>query len=128
MLPGAETSDHRICWRFTHVDHEGPWGFDKVEPETLRWLFDRLGQLETMTVNEIFNRGDYPGKDYDVETIPNVEALDRLEQIGLADMTKIWCLRLQGEPRLYGFLHGHVFHIVWWDPKHEIWPSRLKHT
>ncbi|WP_200827512.1 hypothetical protein [Thermomonospora echinospora] len=110
------------------MDHEGPWGFDKVEPETLRWLFDRLGQLETMTVNEIFNRGDYPGKDYDVETIPNVEALDRLEQIGLADMTKIWCLRLQGEPRLYGFLHGHVFHIVWWDPKHEIWPSRLKHT
>jgi hypothetical protein len=71
LLPESETSDERLCWRFTHVDHEGPWGFDR---------------------------------------------------------TKIWCLRLQGAPRLYGFLVGHVFHIVWWDPDHEIWPSRLRNT
>ena len=127
-LPGAETSDQRICWRFCHVDHDGPWGFGAVDGDRLRWLMERLAQFESMTVNEIFNNGGYPGKDYDVHRIPTPAALARLEELQLADMTKIWCLRLQGEPRLYGFLVGHAVHVVWWDPEHRIWPSRLKHT
>ncbi|MFF5261438.1 hypothetical protein ACFY4C_21045 [Actinomadura viridis] len=127
-LPGAETSDERICWRFCHVDHEGPWGFGHVDGETLCWLMGRLGQFETMKINEIFSNSDYPGKHYEVESIPTTEALGRLTELQLGDMTKISCLRLQGEPRLYGFLLGNVFHVVWWDPKHEVWPSKLKHT
>lgn len=128
LLPGAETSDKRICWRFRHVDHDGPWGLENVDGQTLRWLCERLAQFESMTVNEIFNNGDEPGKDYDVHRIPNRTALDRLEEMGLGDMTKIWRLRLQGKLRLYGFLLDNVFHVVWWDPKHEIWESKKKHT
>ena len=30
--------------------------------------------------------------------------------------------------QLYGFLVDNVFHMLWWDPEHEIWPSRKKHT
>ena len=75
-----------------------------------------------MTVNEAFN-GGHPGKDYDIEGIPNTEARQRLHAIGMADQTRISRLRLGGTQRLYGFLHGNVFHIVWWDPGHEIWPS-----
>jgi hypothetical protein len=26
--------------------------------------------------------------------------------------------------RLLGIGEGHEFHIVWWDPKHEIWPGK----
>jgi hypothetical protein len=37
-------------------------------------------------------------------------------------------LRLGGEPRLYGFVDENIFHVVFWDPDHEIWPSVLKHT
>lgn len=128
VLPGAETSDSRICWRFCHVDHDGPWGFGKVDAQMLQWLLERLARFESMTMNELFHSGGYPGADYDVATIPNAAALDRLEEIGLSDMTKIHRLRLKGEARLYGFLNGHVFHVVWWDPNHEVWPSRLKHT
>lgn len=128
VLPGAETSDKRICWRFTHVDHGGPWGFDTVDGKKLCWIMERLSQLESMTISELFYQGDYPGKDYDVEKIPTAEAAVRLDSIGLGDMTRISVLRLQGEPRLYGFLAGHVFHVVWWDPEHKIWPSKLKHT
>ncbi|HMH92267.1 MAG TPA: hypothetical protein VK586_14425 [Streptosporangiaceae bacterium] len=43
-------------------------------------------------------------------------------------MTKISVIRFAGEPRLYGFRDRNVFHVVWWDPRHEIWPSRKKHT
>src|SRR5919197_5468940 len=112
LLPESGTSDRRLCWRFAHVDHDGPWGFDKVDPKTLCWMQQRLAEFERMTVNGAFHRSDYPGKEYDVARIPNSQALARLEEMGLGDMTKIWCLRLGGAPRLYGFLDGHVFHIV----------------
>ena len=56
------------------------------------------------------------------------EALRRLETLGLSDMTSIARLQLTGQQRLYGFLVDAVFHVVWWDPNHEIWPSTLKHT
>ena len=127
-LPGAGNSEERPCWRFTHVDHDGPWGFDKVEPSVLCNILVRLGNFESMTLNKVFRSGGYPGKDYEVAAIPNSDALARLEAIGLADQTKIWVLRLGGEPRLYGFLDENIFHIVFWDPEHEIWPSVLKHT
>ena len=81
-----------------------------------------------MTVAEVFHRGDEPGKDYDVATLPNPLARTRLETAGLADQTKIWRLALGGKPRLYGFLVGNIFHVVWWDREHEVWPSRKKHT
>jgi hypothetical protein len=52
----------------------------------------------------------------------------RLDVIGLADMTKISVFRVTGEKRLYGFRCSNVFHVVWWDPQHVVWPSRKKHT
>jgi len=96
--------------------------------EDLCGLMKRLAQLETMTVGEAFPGGGYPGKEYDVEKIPTAAARERLDAIGLADMTKISVFRLGGELRLYGFRYGNVFHVVWWDPEHVIWPSQLKHT
>ncbi len=84
--------------------------------------------FESMTVGEVFPGNGYPGKDYNVEEIPTREALDRLDALGLADMTQISVLRLGGQQRLFGFRDRNVFHIVWWDPRHQIWPSHKKHT
>jgi hypothetical protein len=127
-LPGAGNSGDRLCWRFTHVDHDGQWGLGEADSGILYGVLGHLGTFESMTVDEAFHRGDYPGKDYDVEAIPNSDALDRLEALGLADQTKIWALRCGGKPRLWGFLEANVFHLVFWDAEHEIWPSPLKHT
>jgi hypothetical protein len=125
-LPGAETSGDRLCWRFKHFDHDGPWSFAGMSGKDIRDLMECLAKFETMTVAEAF-RG-YPGKEYDIEAIPTAEARKRLDAIGLADMTKISVFRLGGEQRLYGFRCGTVFHVVWWDPEHVIWPSPKKHT
>jgi hypothetical protein len=120
-LPAAGTSAERICWRFNLADHDGPWCFHEVDPADLCNVLGQLGQFESMTIGEAFSGS--PGKDYDIEGIPNREARDRLEAIGLADQTQISRLRLGGRKRLYGFRLGNVFHVVWWDPRHEIWPS-----
>jgi len=127
-LPDTGNSGDRICWRFRHADHEGPWCFHETANGDLCDVLAQLAQFESMKVGELFPGGGYPGKDYNVEEIPTSQAHERLDAIGLADMTKISVLRLGGQPRLYGFRDGNVFHVVWWDPQHEIWPSRLKHT
>ncbi|ROO88245.1 hypothetical protein EDD29_5908 [Actinocorallia herbida] len=127
-LPGAETSTQRICWRFTHVDHDGPWGFDRLDGTTLAWMFGQLRSFESMRIDELFSQGGHPGKHYETERLPNETALKRLDDLRLADMTRISRLRLSGAGRLYGFLVDQVFHVVWWDPRHEIWPSPKKHT
>lgn len=127
-FPGSDTSDQRLCWRFGHVDEDGPWGLAGVDADTLRWLLDKLARIEDMTVNQAFHQGDEPGKHYDPSKIPTPQARDRLHEMNLADQTQISRLRFQGQPRLYGFMVGNVFHVVWWDPNHEIWPALKKHT
>ena len=110
------------------IDHNGPWGFDKMTGEELCGLMKTLASFETMTMGEAFPGSGHPGKDYNIEDIPTQEARDRLDAIGLADMTKISVFRLSGVLRLYGFRRENVFHVVWWDPPHQIWPSVKKHT
>jgi hypothetical protein len=119
-LPEENSSGDRLCWRFRHVDHDGPWGFGKVSTETFCEILKKLASFESMTANEAF--GGSPGKDYEVVEIPNREAIQRLEVLGLGDQTRISRFELQGKWRLYGFRSGNVFHVVWWDPKHAIWP------
>jgi hypothetical protein len=125
-LPAAATSGHRICWRFALADHDGPWCFHEIGSAELCGVLRQLGNFESMTVTEAFSGS--PGKDYEIEAIPNRQARDRLEAIGLADQTRISRFQLGGTARLYGFRQDNVFHVVWWDPKHEIWPSQKKHT
>jgi hypothetical protein len=127
-LPAAFNSEDRLCWRFTHVDNEGPWGFGDLTAEAICDLLAQLVAFESMTVHEAFHKGDYPGKSYELEGLPNPVALERLEAINLADQTKIWRLRVGGTGRLYGFLKFNVFHVVWWDPDHQVWPSQKRNT
>ncbi len=35
----------------------------------------------------------------------------------------IFRFRISGEKRLWGFRSGRVFHVVWWDPDHRVYPT-----
>ncbi|MGW0780367.1 hypothetical protein [Streptomyces sp. NPDC002913] len=85
-----------------------------------------MAKFESQTINELFHQHEWPGKYHAVHTLPNKAALARLDALGLSDMTTIWKLRIGGPGRLWGFLVGNVFHVVWWDPHHEVWPSTKK--
>lgn len=127
LLPGASTSSERLCWRFTHVDHDGRWGFDQMEPAVLCEVLQKLAHCESMTVDEL-RKSSRLFKDYSLPGGLCKDALDRLTEMRRDDMTSIQRLEFTGLQRLYGFLDGNVFHVVWWDPRHEVYPSKLKHT
>jgi hypothetical protein len=57
------------------------------------------------------------------------EAQKRLSQIELiATEEELFSLRLSGRERLWGIRERHIFKILWWDPKHEVYPVKKKHT
>ncbi|MCX5209781.1 hypothetical protein OG689_10845 [Kitasatospora sp. NBC_00240] len=128
IIPGAKNSGQRICWRFQYVDDDSPWGISKLTPPEMAALVSKLVDFESQTMHELFNHGEEPGKHYEPHRIPNSLARARLTALKLGDMTRVSRLRLGGKPRLYGFLIENVFHVLWWDREHEVWPSPKKHT
>lgn len=122
-----EVLKRRPVWRFAEVDHDGPWCFDKINPADVVKMFKKLGTYETMTLGELFKPGSQHGKTYAVEQMPR-QGPNRLAEIEHDDETEISRVSLSGQARLYGFLREHVFHVLWYDPRHEVWPSKKKHT
>lgn len=42
------------------------------------------------------------------------------------DVDELFSLRLTGKLRVYGILENGIFSVVWYDPEHEIYPSKNK--
>lgn len=87
--------------------------------------------LESQTWNEILVR------DKKQNHAINVEALNRTAQVRLADRfieaESLISLRVTGSHRLYGYMSGRVFNILWYDDDHGdnktcVCRSYLKHT
>lgn len=123
-MPDEGASSARIGWRFNLADTEGPWA---ITPEVWAGLREHLKWFETMTMHELFDKGEEPGKDYALDRgFPNGEAGRRWARLGLDDQDRVSRLRRGGPIRIYGLRVANVFHVLWWDPRHEIWPSRSR--
>ncbi|MGO2111641.1 MAG: hypothetical protein ACTH31_08515 [Pseudoclavibacter sp.] len=90
-------------------------------------LLEKMAAFESMRIGEIFANDSELGKKYAVDVIPK-NAKRRLEELERDDETEIARLRCGAKPRLYGFLREHVFHVLWWDPDHLVYPSKLRNT
>lgn len=118
----------KVVVLFSRIDLDSHWCLTKISPADHRTLLERIKNVESMTVQEVFHRGDEPGKDYPLPNLPNKDALDRLRELTYDDRDQISRLRISGTGRLYGFREGVRFYALWWDPDHEVWPSKKKHT
>lgn len=110
------------------LDLESPWCLTGITQQDHLNLLRQVRDYETLTVNEVFAAQQQRGQKYPLESLPNPEALARLAQVRLDDRDEIVRLRITGEQRLYGFLEGQRSYALWWDPHHEIWPSKKKQT
>lgn len=119
-----EDPEGKVIVLFSRVDVGGPWCLTKIKPTDHAALLERIAGFESMTVNEVFHNGEEPGKDYTLAELPNPQALKRLRQLTFDDRDDISRLRVNGPGRLYGFRERERFYVLWWDPKHEVWPSK----
>lgn len=61
----------------------------------------------------------------------SVDSLDRPYRERIQekeDCEKVFRFRLSGKSRLWGFRSGHEFRVLWFDPDHEVYPVKKKHT
>lgn len=109
------------------ADLEGEWGWQNLDMATMQQIIAKLRQFESMTLNEVFHRGDDPGKWYSLSQLP-AAARTRLQQLNHDDADSIHRLRVGGSERIYGLLTDDVFHLLWWDPDHTVYPAPRRHT
>lgn len=53
------------------------------------------------------------------------EARKRLSELNLYRRKHFFSLRVNGKVRIYGFLYGNLFQVLWLDKNHKIYPTDL---
>jgi hypothetical protein len=133
-IPGAKKHPRSIledylqetpAWKFNAIDLDGEWSCKNIDRDLIiSSILPRIQCFETMKWSEI--RG---GEHHDIN-ISNLspKAQRRLEEIYQEDIDSLFSFRIDGIKRLWCILDRHIAKIIWWDPKHEVCPSPLKHT
>ncbi len=120
------------AWTFANSDQE-MWPFTQEHIGELIWdeILPRIKALESQTWNEILVR------DKKLNHSINVEELSKIAQDRLAnrfiEAESLISLRVTGNHRIYGYMTGRVFNILWYDDDHGdnktcVCRSHLKHT
>lgn len=124
--------DYSPAWCFAGADQE-KWPFSEEQIGEKFWseIYPRLRNLESQKWKEILVKN----KKYNHEI--NVEKLNKVAQDRLAERhieaEALISLRVTGSHRLYGYLTGYAFNILWFDDDHGdnqrcVCRSKKKHT
>lgn len=127
-IPGPTGSPDRdacLVFGLQLLDHAGRWGWTDLSSGHIRKIATSCKGWESMSSGEVFNSSGNKPIPWDSF---HPDAQKRLRDIELDDYEGLWELRLSGTARLWGLLKQGIFYIVWWDPNHEVCPSRKRHT
>ena len=124
--------DKKPSWSFSRCDFaHSQWGIDNHADKLLE-ITHRFADLEGMKWSEILTStaGKRNGTRNHAIGVDEIikDARDRLVELRLDEFDEVYSLRLSGPERIWGLLIGGVFFVLWYDPKHEIFPSEKKHT
>lgn len=120
------------AWTFANSDQE-MWGFTQERIGQLIWteILPRLKSLETQSWGEILVKNKKQNHSL------NLDDLNKIAQERLAtryiEAESLISLRVTGNHRLYGYMTGRVFNVLWYDDDHGnnnkcVCRSNLKHT
>ncbi len=120
------------AWTFADSDEE-KWAFSLEHMGDLFWteILPRLKSLETLTWSEILVRDKKQNHSLNPDEL-NKAARDRLASKYI-EAESLISLRISGNRRLYGYMTGRVFNVLWYDDDHGdnstcVCRSHLKHT
>ena len=117
--------DQNPVWHIGTLDIEGSWGWKDIEKKLFfSEILLKIKNFENMFWKEILGRGSHEVLVADI----NTNAQKRLALLNLDDTEKLVSLRLTGRQRIWGIRVANILRILWWDPNHEVYSSKLKHT
>lgn len=120
------------AWSFASIDQE-MWPFTEEHIGPLFWprVFPRLKALESQKWTEILVKNNKQNHSINVQYLNKV-AQDRLTSRYI-EADSLISLRVTATHRLYGYMTGRVFNILWYDDNHGdkdtcVCRSKVKHT
>lgn len=124
--------DESPAWVFSTADKEC-WAFSENRIGNVIWseIIPYLQNIETQKWKDILVTAKKQNHSIQADSL-NKAARDRLTQLHL-ELDSIVSLRITGNHRLYGYLVGRVFCLLWYDDDHGdnadcVCRSHLKHT
>lgn len=117
-MPSAQGM--HLSWHLRRIDIGGPYCPTKMDAATTLDVLSKLSQFETMLWREIEGSKHHA---IGVDTLSNT-ARKRLEELENDEVEELFSLRLTGPNRVIGIRDHAVFRLLWWDPGHEVCPSR----
>ena len=126
----SNSSDSKKCvWLFDMIDIDGSFAFDikRHEFEHYRFL-EKMIEYSNMSWSEIKKQTHDSGKSkhhfISYDTICK-EARARLETLKLTEYSdSLFSFALNNKLRVFGIRIDEYFHVLWYDPKHEIVKSK----
>lgn len=114
--------EFKPSWRIIALEMADPFGWHKVDMQTLAYIRDKLRYFETMTLGQIFINAKKRNHGVELYKLCG-DAQKRLRQLGYDDLDELYTLRLSALERVWGIRECNVFSLLWWDPKHQVCPS-----
>lgn len=114
-------------WRFGYLDSEAPSAASTLSVKDYATFHAALASFELQKCSEIWGNPSNGCKKYDVATA-HENITSRLTAIERDDETALHTLRVTGAFRVYGIMRQNVYHVLWIDRDHEMWPAPLKNT
>jgi hypothetical protein len=118
-------------WHFSEGDTEGSWPLGDIDNAPIN-LRETLASFEKLNESEMGR-----GQCHHVEVTDLCqEAQTRLGALRKDDLTELYSMRLDGKKRLWARRlreevqggYCFLFYLLWWDPCHQVCPSRKKHS
>ena len=117
----------RACWRLQRLQMIGPYGWHQLNAEQLAYIREKLIEFEAKDWNQIFVAERDHNHRVDVAAFDCPAAREWMRR-NMPDQDVLWTLRLMGKQRIWGIFRDGVFHLMFWDPEHQIKLSLKKHT
>ncbi len=131
--PVISTDGEKIIWMFDKIDRSGNYAFDvnRVDFDH-KEVLGKMVDYSSMTWGEVKRQTHDDGKSKNHFLAPgslSKEAVERLKAKDLEEFSDyIFSFALQNKIRIVGIRNGEKFHVLWYDPDHEICPSKKRHT
>lgn len=119
--PTDNESRERIAWRVGDAELVDPWPWTAISPEDAVRVHRLLSDLEKMTWGEACQGGTKVKLERLADAPPRVRHV--LEDCQRDDVDHLVNIRLTGVERIWGVRRGNACHLLWWDPRHEVWPA-----
>lgn len=130
---GYSTDGEKVIWRFDMIDSDGKFAFDLDRKDFLHYeVMKKMIDYSNMTWSEIKRQTHDEGKSKHhllaLEELSK-EAFERFNVKHLEEYSdSIFSFALQNKLRIVGIRKDANFHVLWYDPQHEVCLSKKKHT